>query len=103
MFKRFFFCSVLALSTTRSYAETTQQRTTPIKAVFDVVQPIKDEPTPGPVTGLPLPRFASLAKDKAHLRQGPDTKYPINWDFVRKGMPVKITAEYKNWRRVRDF
>ncbi|NTU76790.1 MAG: hypothetical protein HGA90_03105 [Alphaproteobacteria bacterium] len=53
-------------------------------------------------TGLPLPRFASLRFGEINLRTGPGTRYPIDWVFVRQGMPVEITAEYDIWRRVRD-
>ena len=43
-------------------------------------------------TGLPLPRFASLRSDEANVRSGPGTRYPIEWVFRRKGMPVEIGA-----------
>ncbi len=57
----------------------------------------------GGVTGLPLPRFVSLRADEVNLRSGPGTRYPIEWTYVRRGLPVEITAEYDNWRRIREF
>ncbi len=57
--------------------------------------------TPGP-SGLPLPRFVSLASSEAHMRTGPGQQYPILWTYIRQGLPLEITAEYGNWRRVRD-
>lgn len=54
-------------------------------------------------SGLPLPRFASLRSDEANMRTGPGTRYPIEWVFKAKGMPLEITAEYDVWRRVRDW
>jgi SH3-like domain-containing protein len=54
-------------------------------------------------TGLPLPRYASLRANKVHLRTGPGIRYPVDWIFVSRGMPVEITAEFENWRRVRDW
>ena len=54
-------------------------------------------------TGLPLPRFASLRADVANVRSGPGSRYPIEWVFQRKGMPVEIVAEYENWRKIRDW
>lgn len=54
------------------------------------------------VSGLQLPRYAALRTDKVNLRSGPGTRYPIEWVFVLKGLPVEITAEYDIWRRVRD-
>jgi SH3-like domain-containing protein len=54
-------------------------------------------------TGLPLPRFASLRADLANVRSGPGPRYPIEWVFQRKGMPVEIVAEYENYRKIRDW
>jgi SH3-like domain-containing protein len=54
-------------------------------------------------SGLPLPRFASLRADEANVRAGPGTRYPIDWVFRRKGMPVEIVAEYENYRKIRDW
>jgi SH3-like domain-containing protein len=56
----------------------------------------------GPVTNLPLPRFASVKASKANVRRGPSLTHRIDWVFKRRGIPVEITAEYGNWRRVRD-
>jgi len=54
-------------------------------------------------TGMPLPRFVSLRTDKANMRTGPGTRYPIEWVFKREGLPLEITTEYDVWRRVRDW
>lgn len=54
-------------------------------------------------TGLPLPRFASLRANKVHLRTGPGVRYPVDWIFVQRNMPVEIVAEFENWRKVRDW
>ena len=54
-------------------------------------------------SGLPIPRFASLRSDEVNVRTGPGTRYPVDWVFKRKGMPVEIVAEYENWRKVRDW
>ena len=59
-------------------------------------------PTVGPVTGLPLPRYVSLKTDEGNARHGPAIEHSINWVFVREDMPLLITAEYDNWRRVED-
>lgn len=56
----------------------------------------------GKVSGLPLPRYASLKTDRVNLRQGPSKDYRTNWVFQRAGMPVEIVAEYETWRRIRD-
>lgn len=54
-------------------------------------------------TGLPLPRFVSLKNDKTYLRTGPGGQYPIQWVYMRKGLPLMITAEYGPWRQIRDW
>lgn len=56
----------------------------------------------GPVTNLPLPRFVSIRADHANARRGPGLEYRIDWEFVRRGLPVEVTAEHGQWRRVRD-
>lgn len=54
-------------------------------------------------TGLPIPRFVTLRSSEVNLRSGPSVNYPIEWVFVRKDMPVEITAEFDTWRRIRDW
>jgi len=36
------------------------------------------------------------------MRTGPGTRYPIEWVYTRRGLPVEVIAEYDIWRRVRD-
>ena len=52
---------------------------------------------------LPLPRFVSLKSAEVNLRTGPGTRYPIEWVYKRRALPVEIIAEFDNWRRVRDW
>jgi len=56
----------------------------------------------GTVTGLPLPRYASLKTDRVNLREGPSKDHAIKWVYQRAGLPVEITAEFDIWRKVRD-
>ena len=56
----------------------------------------------GGASGLPLPRFVSLRSGEANLRTGPGTRYPIDWIYRRKGLPVQVIEEFGSWRRVRD-
>ncbi len=53
-------------------------------------------------SGLPLPRFVSLKADKINVRRGPSSEHQVAWVYQRKGLPVEITAEFENWRRIRD-
>lgn len=55
-----------------------------------------------PRDNLPVPRFVSLRSEEVNLRTGPGVRYPVEWVFVRRQMPVEITQEFENWRRVRD-
>ncbi|WP_455372057.1 SH3 domain-containing protein [Limibacillus halophilus] len=54
-------------------------------------------------TGLPLPRFVSLASDEVNLRAGPGSQYPIEWVYRRRSMPVEVIDEFDTWRRIRDW
>ncbi|WP_375462587.1 SH3 domain-containing protein [uncultured Methylobacterium sp.] len=56
----------------------------------------------GPVTKLPLPRYASLKTDRVNLREGPSKDHRTLWVFQRAGLPVEIVAEFETWRRIRD-
>jgi SH3-like domain-containing protein len=60
-------------------------------------------PSTGQVSGLPIPRFASLRSDQVNLRVGPNTTFPIEWTFQRRDLPVMIVGEFQVWRRVRDM
>jgi len=56
----------------------------------------------GPVTNLPLPRFVSVRAETANARRGPSLAHRVDWSFTRRGQPLEVTAEYGQWRRVRD-
>ncbi len=51
-------------------------------------------------SGLPLPRWASLASSRANLRTGPGRQFPVRWIFVRRGLPLRVVDEVDVWRRV---
>jgi SH3-like domain-containing protein len=53
-------------------------------------------------SGLPVPRFVSLKADKVNMHVGPAKTYDVTWVYTRAGLPVEITAEFENWRRIRD-
>ena len=56
----------------------------------------------GPETNFPLPRFVSLKSGQVNVRVGPGPNYPVDWTYVRFGLPVEIVQEFDNWRHVRD-
>src|SRR3984957_5829787 len=53
-------------------------------------------------SGLPIPRFVSIKTDRVNVRGGPDKDHDVAWIYTRVGWPVEITAEFENWRRIRD-
>jgi len=56
----------------------------------------------GIVTGLPIPRFASLRSNLVNMRVGPGIRYPIEWVYQRRGLPIEIMREFATWRWIRD-
>lgn len=59
-------------------------------------------PGVGAVTNLPIPRFVSLRANEANARRGPSLDQRVDWEFVHRGLPLEVTAEYGQWRRVQD-
>jgi SH3-like domain-containing protein len=53
-------------------------------------------------SGYPLPRFMSLVNDKTNMRTGPGIEYPIDWIYLKEDYPLKVIAEYGNWRKIED-
>jgi SH3-like domain-containing protein len=74
----------------------------PADAAGSAADPVAVARAVGPVTHLPLPRFVSLRGENANARRGPSLDQRVDWAFLRRGMPLEVTAEYGNWRRVRD-
>src|SRR6202008_3387717 len=58
---------------------------------------------PNGTSGLPIPRFVSLKSDKVNVRAGPTKDHDVAWVYNRAALPVEITAEFENWRRIRDW
>jgi SH3-like domain-containing protein len=61
------------------------------------------ETATGPKSGLPVPRFVSLKPDRVNVRGGPTRDHEVTFVYTRAGLPVEITAESDNWRRIRDW
>ncbi len=53
-------------------------------------------------SSLPVPRFVSIKADRVNMRGGPDKDHDVSWIYTRVGWPVEITAEFEDWRRIRD-
>jgi SH3-like domain-containing protein len=74
----------------------------PAPAPAEEQKPPETEVNKGSATGLPLPRFAALRSDEVNLRAGPGTRYPIDWIYKRRDLPVEIQREFEVWRLVQD-
>ena len=37
------------------------------------------------------------------MRTGPGVRYPVEWVFTRRNLPVEIIAEFEAWRKIRDW
>jgi SH3-like domain-containing protein len=64
------------------------------------ITPADDKAKPADVKAGP--RFASLRAEKVFLRAGPGPDFPIQWVFVRRGLPVEILATFDIFRKIRD-
>ncbi len=49
------------------------------------------------------PQYLSLKANEVNLRAGPGTRYPVEWVYRRKGLPMEVLAKHYNWRKVRDW
>ena len=73
-------------------------------AIMLAVAPVHAQtpPTVGLDSGLPLPRYVSLKNSEARARRGPSQSHRVDWLYTRRGLPLRVTAEFDNWRRVED-
>jgi len=51
-------------------------------------------------SGLKIPRVVSLKNSLTFMRTGPGKEFPIKFEINQKAYPVKIIAEFNNWRKV---
>lgn len=49
-----------------------------------------------------VPYYASIQASKARMRTGPGREFPATWLYQRSGLPVRVIAVYKEWRKVED-
>jgi len=48
------------------------------------------------------PRFVSLRPNEVNARVGPGPNYPIDWIYLKAGLPIEVIAEFDTWRKIRD-
>ena len=71
----------------------------PVPSAADAARDIAGKPD---ATGLPIPRFVSLRTDPINMRTGPGMRYPVDWVYRRRHLPVEVVAEFDTWRKIRD-
>ena len=54
-------------------------------------------------SGLQIPRIVSLKNSLAYMRSGPGKEFPVKFELKLKGYPLKVVAEFNNWRKVITF
>lgn len=75
-----------------------------LAAILSVPAPASAQDTDATkgLSGLPTPRWVSLASGEANMRAGPGEAYPVTWTYKRKGLPVEVIREWGIWRQIRD-
>lgn len=48
------------------------------------------------------PYYASIGAGEARMRTGPGRNYPVEWLYLRAGLPVKVIETYPSWRKIED-
>ncbi len=54
-------------------------------------------------SGLKIPRMVSLKSSLTYMRTGPGKQFPVKFELKQKGYPLKVVAEYNNWRKVMTY
>ena len=57
---------------------------------------------PGADAKRKAPYLASIQASRARMRTGPARTYPASWLYQRAGLPVRVIAIHKEWRKVED-
>lgn len=52
---------------------------------------------------FPVPRFVSLKPNEVNARVGPGSNYPVEWVYLKAGLPVEVIVEFDTWRKIRDI
>ena len=54
-------------------------------------------------SGLSIPRIVSSKNSLTYFRTGPGKEFPIKYELKQKNYPLKIVAEFNNWRKVNTY
>ena len=47
--------------------------------------------------------YASIKSSEVNVRKGPNSRYPIEWVYVKKGEPVEVIAQFEHWFKIKDY
>ncbi len=86
-FKNMFCYSIFLIISFMIYSENALSKTTVSKVSING-------------SGLNIPRIVSLKNSLTYMRSGPGKEFPVKFELKQKGYPLKIIAEYHNWRKV---
>ena len=53
-------------------------------------------------SGLAVPRYVATKFETVNARSGPGDDYATVWTYRARGLPLQVTAETEEWRRVCD-
>jgi SH3-like domain-containing protein len=101
-FRRRYFMFDMVISTQNTRLNALVTAALAVGAWLLGVLPVEAAGDTGTASGLPVPRYVSLKSDRVNVRAGPTKDHDVAWVFTRAGLPVEITAEFENWRRIRD-
>ena len=48
------------------------------------------------------PYYAAINAGRARMRTGPARTYPASWLYQRAGLPIRVIAVFKEWRKIED-
>lgn len=48
------------------------------------------------------PYWATMRFNEVNMRVGPSQEYPIEWVYMREGLPVKVIRLREGWRLIQD-
>ncbi|MGE3247083.1 MAG: SH3 domain-containing protein [Beijerinckiaceae bacterium] len=103
------------VSSSRRPPVATPSKVTPVKiAILALLAGAAGLPSPaaaqkvmseqrGVATNLPIPRYVSLKSGTVNMRRGPAREHAAVWTYKMAGLPVEITGEFENWRKIRDW
>jgi SH3-like domain-containing protein len=66
-----------------------------LAAILPATAPAADPPRK-------TPYLASIQATRARMRTGPARTYPASWLYQRSGLPVRVVAVFKQWRKIED-